>query len=88
MRDYCPSDYQVGDEHDPLSPWYEEPPEFAARSWDEAVDKIEDWLSCDRETAEDLGERFVYYSPDEDLYWIEERVEEVYENKSVSVPGV
>lgn len=25
--DYCPSDYQWGDENDPMSPWYEEPPD-------------------------------------------------------------
>lgn len=52
--DYCPSDYQRGDENNPRSPWYEEPPEGWYEDKDDAVLNISVEKDIGYEEAESL----------------------------------
>lgn len=55
MRGRCPSDYRMGDENDPRSPWYEEPPEGLYQEFHDAVEVIEERLLDELITVNEEG---------------------------------
>lgn len=66
---YCVTNYRMGDERDPRSPYYEEPPEGAFYHEEHAVDFIFETTTI---TTYEEALELIYYDMDNGLYWLEE----------------